>query len=281
MRMPYKVALLIEKGGSTKTTTAIHIPASLAKNHGVRSLVVDLDPQLNTTRTIGPAVMSADQLTMLEMMIDPHRDIRPAIIPSSIAGVDLISGSRDLGTPEQYLLKNTKGSFRNPNTVLESVLANVPQEYDVVWIDCPPSVGLLNTNAIVAADHLLVPIEASSYGLMGFEQLALSIVRMIDERTIARPPEISVLFSRVFAKRKRNAEKRASILQIAEEAGGKAVYVFESFVRYRDAMETLPEKRKTAFDVPALREIVDDYNRVALEFMTRLEQIHASAAGAA
>jgi len=256
---PYVVASLIEKGGAGKTTTAIHVAEALGRL-GRRVLLVELDAQKNATRWIGA---DSAQNTLFEVLQDPEQDLESAIGATVVPNVDLISGARTLGMPERFLATDASGNPRNQYEVLKRALERVPDRYDVVIVDCPPSVGLLNTNAIIAADLLLISMDPSQLTYDGFVALALTLKQMSKNRLLPEIPKIAVLFTAWNIKWRIAKEVKT----LVESAATDRYYVFERAIRHRVIMRHLPNTKQTAFmtDDDSAREVAADYSAAADE----------------
>jgi chromosome partitioning protein len=177
------VAIVNMKGGVGKTTTAANLGHAIARQ-GARVLAVDLDSQHNLTTWLGsdaPGAMLGDALR------DP-KAARSAIAPSKAAGVDLLHGSRSTALAEREL-QNTPA----PATALRRALRTIASEYDVVLLDCPPGLGLLSVNAIVAANEVLVPVETRTMALAGLGQLRETTRELVDAEVLAKPPQLRVV----------------------------------------------------------------------------------------
>jgi chromosome partitioning protein len=166
-KMTQVIAILNQKGGVGKTTTAINVAAYLQKQ-GKSVLVVDLDPQGNATSGLG-IDKNAHDLTTYELMIN-GAEIKDAIIEAR-EGLHIIPANANLAAAEVELV-----SVTHRETKLKQLLASVT--YDFVLIDCPPSLGLLSINALTAAHWVLIPVQAEYYALEGLSQL-LDVVQRI------------------------------------------------------------------------------------------------------
>jgi chromosome partitioning protein len=161
------LAVANQKGGVGKTTTTVSLAAALA-DLGVTVLVVDLDPQGNATTGLGVRAAPQDA-TSYHVLLD-EATVDEATVPSSVAGLSLIPASLDLAGAEIELVPAFSREAR-----LRKALNEVRDKYDIVLIDCPPSLGLITINALVAADQALVPIQCEYYALEGLGQLMKTI----------------------------------------------------------------------------------------------------------
>lgn len=197
--MTYRIAVSNEKGGTAKTTTAINLGSAVAHGGG-RVLVVDLDPQANATSSLG--IPRQDPKSVYGALL---RDAaaQDAIVPTSVARLDLLASGRDMASAEVELVPLMAREFR-----LRASLSQL-HGYDLILIDCPPSLGLLTINALVAADHVIVPVQCEYLALEGLAQLLATI----DAVRVRLNPQLSILAILLTMEDKRN---RLSV-QVADE----------------------------------------------------------------
>lgn len=162
------IAIFNQKGGVGKTTTNINLAACLAIKKK-KVLVIDIDPQGNTTSGIG---LSKKELgnTSYEVLVDDSIDPESAIVETSVENLDIIPASVQLAGAEVELIK-LKGREKR----LKKAIDAVKPKYDYIFIDCPPSLGLLTINSLTAVDSVLIPIQCEFYALEGVSQLMSTI----------------------------------------------------------------------------------------------------------
>jgi chromosome partitioning protein len=166
------IAIVNQKGGVGKTTTTVNLAASLAIL-GSRVLIVDIDPQGNTTSGFGIDKTTLEQDVYSVLLADvPPAD---AIVATTVPNLALLPATLGLAGAEIELVSATERETR-----LRAALGAVEHSYDYIFIDCPPSLGLLTLNALTAADEVLIPVQAEYYALEGLSQLARVVERVRD-----------------------------------------------------------------------------------------------------
>ena len=166
------IAVSNQKGGVGKTTTTVNLSTALAAT-GRSVLVIDADPQGNASTGLGIDKKQRDD--DLYQLISGTITIDQAIISTNIKGVDVIPASTDLSAVELEL-----ASKKDRNNRLKALIKNIKTDYDYVFIDCPPSLGLLTVNALAAANSILIPLQCEYYALEGLSQL-MDTVEMVRE----------------------------------------------------------------------------------------------------
>ncbi len=162
------IAIFNQKGGVGKTTTNINLAACLALR-GKKVLVLDIDPQGNTTSGLGVAKRELED-TVYNILVDNDYDPRNAIIETGVENLDLIPASVDLAGAEVELVQ-----VEGREKALKVGIEKIKDNYDYIFIDCPPSLGLLTINSLAAVDSVLIPIQCEFYALEGVSQLVSTI----------------------------------------------------------------------------------------------------------
>lgn len=190
--MTYKIAIANEKGGVAKTTSAISIGAALVEN-GMSVLLLDLDAQANLTMALGvdhTAVKNTTGSILLESL-PPSQ----AVLHTGVPNLDLVPASSELSLAERYLPIRSNYEF-----TLSSILNQQSWEYDFLIMDCPPFLGAITTNALTAADLLIIPTQAEFFSISALRSM-IALIRKI--RTKGNPRLAYRLLLTLFDRRNR------------------------------------------------------------------------------
>ncbi len=177
MRQVYRkvgkvIAIANQKGGVGKTTTAVNLSASLVQE-GRNVLIIDVDPQGNTTSGIGVNKGDIDRCIYNVLVEDADAD--EIIVPTATENLDILPSTIQLAGAEIELVSTISREVR-----LKNAIEHIRDRYDYIIIDCPPSLGLLTLNSLTAADSVVIPVQCEYYALEGLSQL-LNTVRLVQK----------------------------------------------------------------------------------------------------
>ena len=200
------IAMCNQKGGVGKTTSTISLGAALAEL-GRRTLIIDLDPQ--GAASVGLGVNSFDMDTTL--LVAPNTDVSETIVETKIEGLDIIPANIDLSAAEVQLVSEVARE-----SVLKGILGKLRPLYDVILIDCQPSLGLLTINALTAADGVLIPLASEYFALRGVA-LLLDTIEKVQERL---NPELKIdgIFATMYDTRTHHAREVVESIHNAFES---------------------------------------------------------------
>jgi chromosome partitioning protein len=248
------ITLCNQKGGVGKTTTTINLGAAFAE-YGRRVLAIDFDPQGALTAGLG--VQSHDQSTIYDLMIGAVRDAHDVIVPTRVEGLDVMPANIDLSAAEVHLVNEVARE-----QILARILRQVSAEYDVILIDCQPSLGLLTVNALTAAHGVLIPLECEFFALRGVALLVETIEKVRDRLNPAI--ELDGILPTMFDSRTLHSRE---VLERVVEAFGDEVLetVIGRTVKFPDASVAGTPITKFAPEHPAAQA----YRQLARELIAR------------
>jgi chromosome partitioning protein len=248
------IALANQKGGVGKTTTSINLAAGLAYL-GKKVLLVDLDPQANATQGIG--VREEVRKSTYELLL---QDATPeeCIITKRIPPLDIIPATIDLAGSDLEMANYNQ----DRDKLLKAKLAPLRDKYDYILIDCPPTLGLFNTNALTAADSVIIPVQCEYYALEGLTQLLASI-RMVQKVSNPQLYIEGVLLTMYDARTKLSVEVQQEVRKYFKER------VYRSYIPRNIRLSEAPSYGKSIFEHDIKSEGARAYAALAKEVITK------------
>jgi len=250
------LGIINAKGGTGKTTTAIALGSYLAA-FGRRTLIVDLDPQANATLGLGMR-LEKDHYNIYHALV---ADAEPGALikKTSIFNLDILPASENLAGANIELV-----SFKNRELQLKKVLAKVKDDYDFVLIDCLPSVGILNVNALSASDYILIPVQSEHFALAGLDQL-LSVVDLVKKYL---NPDLKILGAVVTMFDKRNQLDRNILNRVHKNFPG---HVFNAVIPRQVSFAESPGFGKSILQHDPYSKGARSYRELAIEIMSLIK----------
>ena len=249
------VAVVNQKGGVGKTTTAVNLAASIAVAE-VSTLLIDMDPQGNASSGVGIAPRSATR-SVYDCLIGNAR-LEDVVMKTNVPKLDVLPATRDLVAVEVELVDEPDRAIRLARVIADAAARGT--SYEQIFIDCPPSLGLLTVNALVAATRVLVPLQGEYYALEGLTYLMDTIDRV--KRGLNESLELDGIVLTMFDPRSNLAQ------QVADEVKAH-FHVYKSVIPRNVRLSEAPSHGKPILLYDARAKGCEAYLSLAKEFLAR------------
>tara|TARA_B100000678_G_scaffold291629_1_gene310044 strand:+ start:9382 stop:10188 length:807 start_codon:yes stop_codon:yes gene_type:complete len=262
------LAVVNQKGGVGKTTTSINLGTALAAV-GRKVLILDFDAQGNASTGLGVGPQQRE-ITSFDVVVD-RIPLERAAVKTLVPGLDLVPGDENLAGVETALADDPKRSFRLRDALRDYRFRAGDDAYDIILIDCPPSLSSLTINAMTASDSLLVPLQCEFYAMEGLSQLLRTV--QIVKNGLNPDLDIQGIILTMFDKRNRLSSE---VEQEAREKLGGKVYIYETVIPRNVKLSEAPGYGKPALLYDYKCPGSDAYIRLASELLHRERSLVAA-----
>ena len=249
------ITIANQKGGVGKTTTAINVSAALAFM-GYKTLLVDVDPQANSTVSYVVNPEKIDK-SIYEVLVDSKMSIKEIILRTPVPGLNIVPSKISMAKLESTLLGEIDSYYR-----LKDKIESIKKEYHYIIIDTPPTLGLITLNALVAASHILIPIQPSYLSLEGTDDL-LETIDKIKQRA---NPDLKIVGVLITLHDKRTVIAKDAVNRL-KEVFGKAV--FKTIITRNVRLEESPAYKESIFTFAPNSSGAIQYKNLAEEIINR------------
>jgi len=256
------IAVANQKGGTGKTTTVVNLAAALGTKLNKRTLVLDLDPQANASLTLGNINPLEAKRTIYDVLMDKTRVVSTSYEETRIQNVSMIYGDLRLCSADIELSRSAKATI----ALSRKIDAQIAEDFDYVLIDCPPNLGLLTINGLIAATHYIIPVEANSYyALVGLAQLEQTIddVREVNDKLKLMGALVTMF--------KQNTKISKGIIQEIKKYFSE-LNLFKTIIHSNTAIEQATHLNKTIFEFDGRAPGAKDYLALASEIIEKSEK---------
>ena len=250
------VAITNQKGGVGKTTTAINLAAGLSMK-GLRTLLIDLDPQANSSMSF--VDVHGLERTVYDALVEREVGLADVILPTGkTPNLSLAPASIALAKVEAKLVGELDGIYR-----LKDALAPIQEQYEYIVIDTPPTLGLITVNALVASTHVLIPIQSSYFALEGTDDL----LETIDKVKARANPQLQILGAVITLYDRRTLLARDILGEIRKVFGDK---IFKTTISKSVRLEESPAYRESIFTFAPRSSGAYEYYKLSEEVLSRV-----------
>lgn len=248
------ISITNQKGGVGKTTSAINLSAALAESNQ-RILVVDFDPQTNATSGFGVEVSDEDKTIM--DVLQNRSNIAESIMTQVLPNMDLLAGDIGLSSLEA-------DSYNEPERErkLKKILDPIKENYDYIIIDCPPSVGMLTINALVASDSAIIPVQCEYFSLEGLSQV-MDVIDLVKQRMNSSLKIEGILFTMYDGRTKLAQDVVKEVRNYINE------HIFNTLIPRNVRLAEAPSNGMTIFSYDSGSSGAESYRKLAAEILEK------------
>ncbi len=256
------IAVANQKGGVGKTTTSINLSAGLAYANR-KVLLVDFDPQGNATHGIGTNRVGFDRNRSVYEVLMGDESVRDCVVHLDMPPLDILPATINLSGADVEIASNSYEIGRE--RLLKTKLDEARDDYDYIIIDCPPSLGLLNTNALTAADSVMIPVQCEYFALEGLTQL-LSTIRLVQKLWNPRLSIEGVLLTMFDVRTKLSVEVQQEVRKYFKEK------VYRGYIPRNVRLSEAPSREESIFEYDTKSEGAKAYAAIVKEVLTQNEK---------
>lgn len=253
------ISIVNQKGGIGKTTTALNLSYALATKEDKKTLVIDLDPQMNLSNTFGIDCYTQDK-SIYDVLRDKGLPLTSIIKTTKIENLSIIPSAIELSGAEIEFVRRI-----NAAALLERSLSNsLKEDYDFIIIDCPPSLGILTINALTASDYVIIPLQPETYALYGVELLLKTIVEIQEETN----PDLEILSALITMHDARLNIHKEMTEKIKKFFKGN---LFETLIKTNTTLKESQAKNQSVFEYDGRARGAKDYENLAREVVEKCQ----------
>ena len=249
-------ACVNHKGGVAKTTSLLNLAAGIARLHGKKVCIIDADPQANTTMAAFGEEMAS---VLQEIMQDRPLELKPL---TWLDRVDVLPASLDLAATE-VIMNTTPGR----EFLFREIIRGLEKKYDHILIDCPPSLGIITQNALMASDFVIIPTDGNYFAMKGIEKIHY-IIGLLRRKLGAEVRILGYFMTKYNAGRKLDVDIRESLIETLGES------VFETTIRNNVALGEAQYNARSIFDYAPSSNGARDYRSLTEEFLKRIRKMN-------